>query len=113
MSTHTSRWRQPLLIGSLVVLSVACRRDDDRSNIVETTNAPPETARNIESMPAPPRAMPDNQPSFAQPSSAQPSSAELGADERMPVAGRDDNIELGAGGHGGATGMGGSAGSHH
>jgi hypothetical protein len=108
MSTHSSRWRQPLLIGSLVVLSVACRRDDDRSNIVETTNAPPETARNIESMPAPPRAMPDNQPS-----SAQPSSAELGADERMPVAGRDDSIELGAGGHGGATGMGGSAGSHH
>jgi len=110
MSTHSSRWRQPLLIGSLVVLSVACRRDDDRSNLVETTNAPPATARDIESMPAPPRAMPDNQPSF------QPSSADLSADERMPVAGRDDTIELGAGGHtgmGGSTGKGGSAGSHH
>ena len=109
MSIQTSRSLRPLLIGSLVVLSVACRSNDDRSNVVDTTSTPPQTtARSAPSAPTPtptPGIMPDNRPS----------SADLNRDERMPVAGRDDfrddSIELGMGGAGGAHG--GTGGSHH
>jgi len=105
MSIQTSQSLRPLLIGSLVVLSVACRSDADRSNAVDTTNTPSETAR---SAPAPtPGTMP----------SQRPSSSELNRDERMPVAGRDDvrddSIDLGAGGSTGTGGSGGTGGSHH
>jgi hypothetical protein len=112
---------QPLLIGSVVLLSLACR--DDRSSPSDTTT-PSTTARS-------------SQPSTP-PSSGieqRPNSPELGRnqidreqmdreqmnrddmsgtqprmDERMPVAGRDDAIELGNGGGGGKSGAGGS---HH
>jgi hypothetical protein len=101
MSIQSSRSLGPLLIGSLVVLSAACRRDD-RSNMVDTTSPSSETARSSES-PALPGAMPGDRPS----------STDLNPDERMPVAGRDDMIDLGAGGSTGMGGSGGSAGSHH
>jgi len=110
-----SRSMQPLLIGSVVLLSIACR--DDRSGPSDTT--PAETARSTQ---------PSTPPSSA--IEQRPNSPELGRsqidreqmnrddmsgtqprmDERMPVAGRDDAIELGNGGSGGKSGMGGS---HH
>jgi hypothetical protein len=95
-----------LLIGSLVVLSFACRNADDRSNSMDTTNPTSETARSTDLSPPAPKAMPDQRPS----------SAELNPDERMPVAGRDNAIELGSGGAtgvGGSSGWGGNGGSHH
>ena len=102
MSIHLSRSLRPLLIGSLVLLSLACRSDADRSNTVDPATSTP-AARNSES-PVLPSTMPDQRPG----------SADLNRDERMPVAGRDEAIELGAGG---TTGMGGSGGrggsSHH
>jgi len=102
MSIHFSRSLRPLLIGSMVLLSLACRRDADRSNTMDRGDPSP-AARNSESAPLP-STMPDQRPG----------SADLNPDERRPVAGRDDSVELGAGG---ATGMGGSGGrggsSHH
>jgi hypothetical protein len=106
MSMHFARSLQPLLLGSLIALSFACRRDNDRSNNMDTTSPTPETARSADLPPPAPRAMPDQRPS----------STDLNPDERMPVAGRDDAIELGSGGAtgtGGSKGSGGSGGSHH
>lgn len=105
MSIYCSRSLRPLLIGSLVVLSVACRRDDDRTNMTDPANSASETSRSTETAPAP-RTMQD----------PRPNSADMNRDERMPVAGRDDAIELGAGGKtgmGGSGGWGGHGGSHH
>jgi hypothetical protein len=105
MSNCFSRSLRPLLIGSLVVLAAACRRDDDPSKTTDTTSAVPATARSSETAPMP-SAMPD----------PRVGAADLNPDERMPVAGRDEAIELGAGGStgaGGSGGHGGSAGSHH
>jgi hypothetical protein len=106
MSIQTSRSLRPLLIGSLVALSVACRSDADRSNAVDTTTTPSDTARSTPTSPTP-GTMP----------SQRPSSAELNRDDRMPVTGRDDmrddSIGLGTGGSTGMGGSGGSGGSHH
>ena len=106
MSIQTSRSLRPLLIGSLVVLSVACRSNADRSNAIDTTNTVPETARSAPTT-STPGALPEQRPS----------AAELNRDERMPVAGRDDmrddSIELGAGGSTGMGGSGGGSGKHH
>jgi hypothetical protein len=106
MSIPSSRSLRPLLIGSLVVLSVACRRDDDRSNATDpANNSTSGTTRSTEMAPAP-GTMQD----------LRPGSADLNSNERMPVAGRDEAIELGAGGKhgmGGSGGWGGSGGSHH
>lgn len=104
-----SRSMQPLLIGSVVLLSIACRQDE-RSNPSDTS--PSQSARSSQTT-----------------TEQRPNSPELGRsqidrdqmnrddmsgtprmDERMPVAGRDDAIELGNGGGGGKSGAGGS---HH
>jgi hypothetical protein len=102
MSIQFSRSLRPLLIGSLVLASFACRRDADRSNSVDPASSTP-AARNSES-PVLPSTMPDQRPG----------STDLDRNERRPVAGRDDMVELG---NGGSTGMGGSGGwggsSHH
>jgi len=100
MSIQASRSLPPLLIGSLLVLSLACRSKDEPSNVTDTTSTPPQTATSAPKAPTP-GALPDKRQG----------SADLTADERMPVAGREDlrndSIELGSGGGGGAGG------SHH
>ena len=111
MSIQASRSLPPLLIGSLLVLSLACRSKDDPSNVTDTTSSPPQTATSAPSTPTPsaptPGAMPDKRPG----------SVDLKADDRMPVAGREDlrndSIELGAGGSTGMGGSGGGSGKHH
>jgi hypothetical protein len=109
-SIQTSRSLRPVLIGSLIVLSLACRNKDDRSNAVDTTNTPPETATSAPSARTPSTPTPSAPTAGALPDK-RPGSTDPKADERMPVAGRDDfrndAIELGGGGAGGAGG------SHH
>jgi hypothetical protein len=112
-----SRSMQPLLIGSVVLLSIACRQDD-RSNPSDTS--PSQSARSTQTTTTP-----------STTTEQRPNSPELGrsqidrdqmirddmsgstrADERMPVTGRDDAIELSHGGTGGKSGTG-TGGSHH
>jgi hypothetical protein len=109
--TQFSRSMQPLLIGSVVLLSIACRQDD-RSSPSNTT--PSETARSTQNA-MPPSAGPEQRPSAtdlgrSQVDRDQMNRDDMNREERMPVAGRDDLIELGNGGTGGKSGTGGS---HH
>jgi hypothetical protein len=116
--THFSRSMQPLLIGSVVLLSFACRQDSS-TNPSDTTgtegargsqySTPPSTTDQRPNSPELGRSQMDRD----QMNRDDMSGAAQRADERMPVAGRDDAIELGTGGSGGASGMGGSGGSHH
>jgi len=110
-----SRSMQPLLIGSVVLLSLACRQDD-RSNPSATT---PETGRSSENSQyaPPPSAGTQERSGSTDLSRNQATRDQMNGDdmnrERMPVAGRDDAIELGNGGSSGMGGKSGTGGSHH
>jgi hypothetical protein len=113
MSQFT-RSMQPLLIGSVVLLSLACRQDD-RSNPSSTT--PSETARSSQTA-MPQSAGPEDRPSTTELGRSQMNRDQINRDdmnreERMPVAGRDEAIELGNAGTGGKSGKTGTGGSHH
>ena len=110
-----SRSMQPLLIGSVVLLSLACRQDE-RSNPSDTS--PSQSARGSQYS-TPPSTGAEARPNSPELGRGQVDRDQMNRDdmsgsprmeERMPVAGRDDAIELGNGGGGGKSG---SGGSHH
>lgn len=112
-----SRSMQPLLIGSVVLLSIACRQDN-RTNPSDTTAS--ETARSSQSTtPSTGTEQRPNSPDLGRSQmdreqmNRDDMSGSQRMDERMPVAGRDDTIDLNTGGTGGKSGMGGSGGTHH
>ena len=112
-----SRSMQPLLIGSVVLLSIACRQDD-RSNPGSTTT-PSDSTRSSQYSTPPSTGTTEQRPNSPELGRSQVDRDQMNRDdmsgtqrmeERMPVAGRDDAIELGNGGSGGKSGTGGS---HH
>jgi hypothetical protein len=116
-----SRSMQPLLIGSVVLLSLACRQDE-RSNPSDTTGS--ESARGSQNSQytPPPSTGTEQRPSSPDLGRSQVDRDQMNRndtsgtqrmEERMPVAGRDDAIELGNGGTGGKSGKNGTGGSHH
>jgi hypothetical protein len=115
--TRFSRSMQPLLIGSVVLLSIACRQDSS-SNPSDTTGSESATGSQYSTPPS----TTDQRPIAPELGRSQVDRDQMNRDdmsgtqrmeERMPVAGRDEAIELGNGGSGGSNGMGGSSGSHH
>ena len=104
-----SRSMQPLLIGSVVLLSLACRQDD---HSIPTETSPGQSARNIQTE-MPPSAGPEERPSSTDLNRPKSNPDDMSLEERMPVAGHDDTIDLSSGGAGGKSGMGGSGGAHH
>jgi len=104
MSIHIPLSLRPVLAGTIVLVLSACRRDE-RPDVIDTTTPPNDTSTSQNAPPAVPPELP---------SSLERERMQGEPYDRMPVAGRDDMIELGSGGTAGSsgthTGVGGSAG---
>jgi len=122
MAIHVLPSLRPVLFGSMLLMSTACRRAE-RSDAVDTTTPTRDTTSSRSAPAATPPGDPQERIHVTgrddDPSSFKRQGQEQNREERIHVTGRDDELQLGRdddelplGGMGGKTGMGGSGSSH-